>query len=460
MVREIADLHGLSRDVARAASALERAERSLARASDPESLGAFDPIEPWRHVAGQRTYEALGELTTSALDVPLRDGLRRWVYALTQARIGWDLVVEEATATAETSTRLDVTVPRLVSWRQAWRGVVTAESRPERRAWLDAAAARGPDVASLARRRGERRLEVARRLGLAHPVEMTTALPRAALTAAAHLLIARTDDLTRALLREAQSRDGLAGEHPSPTDAIALAVARDAPEGWPAHHVTRWLDETVGVIARGLRLDVSAPPEIVGASSFMRALGAFGYALRVAGSSPSLPFAVARDPFFTSAHRFARVCAALPSSAAFQRRALGNVARVADAQSRTLLRTTLLDARLAAARFLLTDEAAADRGGLFEDLSARLYGAPMPAALAGAWPSARADEPSRFLAVLGAPSLAHELEDRFDEDWFRNPRAAFHLRAIASAPARDATDPTDLDAAALALARSFEERLG
>jgi hypothetical protein len=264
----------------------------------------------------------------------------------------------------------------------------------------------------------------------------------------------------RACIREARARGGAPAEPSSILTVIALGVARDASDGWPARRIGHWIEETLGHLTRGLRLEIAPPPDIVGASTFARALGAFGHALRLAGTSPSLPFALARDPFFTSAHRFAAVFAALPTSPAFHLRALHTSARVAAGQARSLARAALLDARIGAARFLLSDETAFAPRDRFEELTARLFDAALPAAFAGAWPAARDDEPSRFLGLLGALPMTRELVDRFDVDWFKNPRAVLHLRALASAPARDGADPPDPEAASLALAAAFEEALG
>src|SRR6185312_7062214 len=100
------DLASIDRDVARAAAA----------------LAAGRSIDPWRHVAGQTAYDGLARLAPSALDAPLRDGLRRWVYALLQARIVEPLDDERRELEDEASAKLVVPEPRLVSWREAWRG--------------------------------------------------------------------------------------------------------------------------------------------------------------------------------------------------------------------------------------------------------------------------------------------------------------------------------------------------
>ena len=63
---DVADLRTIDRDVMRAFGAWTKWKSELER--DPKGLGDRDPIEPWRHVAGQRTYEALGGLAVSAID--------------------------------------------------------------------------------------------------------------------------------------------------------------------------------------------------------------------------------------------------------------------------------------------------------------------------------------------------------------------------------------------------------
>jgi hypothetical protein len=192
----------------------------------------------------------------------------------------------------------------------------------------------------------------------------------------------------------------------------------------------------------------------LGASTFARACGAFGAAFRASSGSPSLPFALARDPWFVPAHRFGAVFGALPASRAFQRRALGNVARIAEGQARVVARSLLLAARLDAVRLLAP--IARDR---FEELTARVFGAPLPSPLAGAWPRRRDDESARFVGLVTAVDLHRELVDRFDDDWFANPRAVLHLRAVGSGPAFEAL-PEDLAPAVGRLARAFEEAIG
>jgi len=456
MAHDPSDLLSIDRDVGRAFAAWRSWKQDIAR--DPAPRGDDEPLERWRHVAGRSLYDTLGNLSPSVADVPHRDALQRWVYALMQARIGQSLDAETARAEHEKSAHATVPVPHLASYREGWKGVVEGATAHERRAWIDVAAERGAEMASLARRRAERRFEVAHRMGFADE-DARFPVPRAALVTAALALLDRTDDLARETLRDARKRGSFDDDPPLAVDALAIAIARDAPEGWPARLTFPWLDATFGLFTRGLRLEPVQLVTPIGASTFARVCASFGASVRVAGASPSLPFALARDPQFTAMHRFACVFGALPASPAFQRRILGNGARVAMNQARVLSRTALFHARLEAARLL---SSRAPLAIPFDDLTARLFGVPLPRALAGAWPRAADDAPARFLGLLTAPALARDLVDRFDEDWFANPRAVLHLRAIASGPARDDAPAAGEEPAppVTPLARAFEEALG
>jgi hypothetical protein len=434
----VADLFRLDRDVARVVGRLESGAEAFAGA---------------RHAAAQSTYVALGELAPSGIDAPLREALREWVRALTQARIGAELDAAWAGAADEKSGRFDGDEPRLVSWREAWRGVAAARAPAEARRWIAAATDVASKLAAVARERAERRGEVARRMGAAGGLEHAT------LAAGARALLDATADVARETQRAAAKRtDGEA-----PEAVLVDAVARDAADGWPARLTARWLDDVVGALAKGLAVKPKLPDATLGGATFARALYTFGFAYRVAcAASSGLPFAVARAPGALAEHVSAFLFASLAASAEFHRRALGLSRAAAASQSRALARTALLDARLHAARVLLGDPARFAPPDLFDELGASLFGAPLPRALAGAWPAARVDDPQRFAALLAALPLRDETVARHDVDWWRNPRAASELRARFSLPARVvavAPAPDDLVPAAHRIARAFEEAL-
>ncbi len=451
----LAELAGMDRQIAAAARAWREHRARLAK--QPGVAWGQDPLLPYRSVAGKTAYDALRAMSPSAVDLPWRDALLRWVHVLTERRITEDLEADAAVASAESSARLDFASPRLVSWTDAWRGIVMAATRREAEAWLEAARLRGPAIAAVHRERAARSSEVARRLGLAHPFSLGTKMSNDALRRLARAILDATHDIARAVHREVTK------ELPTPSavDAIRSAVARDAPEGWPARLTSHWFDEIFPGLTDGLRLRIDLP-DVCGAASFARGLGSFGHAVRVAGAAPSLPFAWVHDPAAVDPHRFALVFGGLPAQVAFQRRVLGLSARVAAAQTRAMWRVNLLEVRAIAVRALLTDPLAFAGAGDFEELTGALFGVPLPGDLRGAWPSRHPDGWVPLLAVATVPSLAKDLVSRYDDDWFKNPRAVRFLRGRASGPGRQDSDGEEIDAAASsrALAFEFERALG
>ena len=441
------DLRDVSRDVARVVDRWVRWRAALAHA--PESAADEDPFSSARYVSGKATYDALAARATSTSELPLRDGLRRWVYALMQARITRDLDVERARATVAANGRFEGKAPRLVSFRESIRGLVEARSEEEASLWLRAAEAAAPKLASIGRERARRIVEVSHRAGRDESLDVAIDVQHAAMRSAARALLAQTDDIA------SSSRRG------SPCTTILDAVARDAPDGWPARLTGNWLEELFGGLATGLTVRLPKLPHVLGASSFARALYAFGHSLRVAANERGVPFAVAHEAQFIAAHQHGYVIAALTADAEFQRVALHTARHVAMAQARVLARTALLEVRLQAARWLLADARDYASKGAFEELSARIFGQPLAEALAGAWPSPRDDESARLVGLLTSAPFARELVERFDVDWYRNPRAAVELRLRAAMTTGAApASAEELLAGAAALARAFEDALG
>jgi hypothetical protein len=447
----VADLLSLDRDVGRAFAALDAHRRSLA--SDPSSVASDDPFEGLRHVAGKSTLDALGALSPSAADVPLRDALRRWVGVFIQARIGLGVENEWAAQAAAMRVRFGGEAPRMVSWREAWRGVALSRSVAEARLWLDAAADAGPALAVIATTRAIRRVEVAHRLGQDDPWKDIVPASRGALRSAAWQLLRATEDLAIAARREAQE-----GEDAAST--FVAAAARDASTGWPARLTPAWLLEAFRGQPRDASPTLDALPRPAGAASFARALHQFGFSVRLALGQTSLPFALAREPAFVAAQRFACLFGALPADPDFHVRVLGTGKSAARGQARSLGRTVLFEARARAARLLLGDEVAFAPSDVFPELTVRLFGSPLDDRLRGAWPPPREDDPARFIGMLQTGAFRRALRDRFDIDWFHNPRAWAHLRELSTGPARETVDEASLMTAADGLALELEEALG
>ncbi len=451
------DLAGLDVDVERAFVAWTRFRRDLAR--DPEAHADVDVFAARRVTANKSTRDALLAATPSIVEVPLRDALARWVAFLVVARLGQADDVAFARAAAEEHGVLHIEPVRRVSAREARRALVaaSARSRAEASLWLDALAETGPLLAPIVRERSARRAEAFTRLGLEGAAPLAPASTHA-LDALAHAILDATRDVAREALRDARKRADLTAERPSPVDAVRAALAREAGDGWPARLAKRWLGELFAKDTRGLALDFTVPTAALGASSFVRALHEFGAALRRSGArGKGARFALRADPEPVDAYRVGGAFAALGAASAFHRRALGLGARVAAGQARSLGATLLFELRKRAVAWLLARDASR---GTFEELTTELFGAPLPATLAGAWPFPEDDVASRLLGAADAAPLEAELRERYDEDWFRNPRAFAELRARASLPLYE--PPHEIDAAAVArrLAASAEAVLG
>jgi hypothetical protein len=446
------DLLALDRDVARAWSALSAWRARLA--VDADEVADDDPLEPLRHTAGKTTWDALRAQSPGAADLLLRDALLPWVGVLTLARVGRSDDLAWGRAALEADGRYEGELARQVTWRAAWRGLVGARASADARLWLAAAGDLGPRLAAIGRTRSARRLEATRRLGRDHPWELLGEGTPAELRTSARRWLDATEDVARHARRDAVGAEGDAA------DSLVAAVAREAGEGWPARIGPGWLESQLGAALAGTQPRLGVLPSTLGAASFARGLREVGFALHRAWVPSSVPFTLAGAPGFRAAHRLGAVVGALPADAEWQARALGVSKRVADRQARVLARTTLLEARLAAARLLLGDDADPAPRDLFEELTVRVFGAPLDGALRGAWPCARDDEPSRWVALVEAGSLRASLRERFDSDWFRNPRAWAHLRATAAGPASAPPDADAMRAEGDALARAFEGALG
>jgi hypothetical protein len=444
----------LDRDVARAAAAVARWRRDVAADPDGAHVG---PLEGLRHVAGKSTWDALGAIDVGAADQPIRTGLRRWTAALLQARLSADDDV--ALAREESSARavFEGDPARAVSWREAWRGIPRARTPAALQRWLNAAAEGAVPVADARRTRLERRAEVARRLGFAHPWDaLVPPAASSSLQASARGFLDATEDLWRQVRRESLR----ATQHPGAADVLHAVVAREAGEGWPARLTARWFSDAFGAGASRLPIELPPPPEALGAASFARALRAFGYAWRVAAAPRAAPFSVRSDPAFVGAHRYGALFGSLAADPAFHARALGLGQARAAAQCRVLARTALLDARLDATRIVLGAAGAQPPADVFDEMGERLFGAPLDARLRGAWPVGRDDEPARWVALLKLPALRRSTRDSFDTDWFKNPKAWAHLVARSAVPAYEPLEEGCLDAGPMSLGKVFEEALG
>ncbi|AKT44226.1 hypothetical protein [Chondromyces crocatus] len=459
----------LDRDVAQAAATWGRAVRALWRggAAGLAELqgeeggpdGALsNPLAPFRRVSSRATYERLvrpevglgAELgllstVTPAAPDPHAVALARWVQYLTLERVLFSdrVRIAEAwhapTASVEPSGggrpgpaegALRASATGRESARDALLGLLGASRQEVRRAYAEQLVDAAGPIVEAARIEADRRQEATRLLGVepdATPLELPCDPPVAALEVAARLL-----EQTAPLLEPSRRWD----------EALGRAVARDATEGWPARPNARWVEVLFreGGLAEGLVLDLGQLPRALGASSFARALGRFGAALSDACMPRTAPFALTRSPFDVRRARRAALFAALPADPVFCVKHLGLGRARARDQARVVARALLLTLRLDAAQLRLTQGhrvglpgnpllmGRREGGEHFEEETRRALGIPLPAELVGVVPALDAGVSVHLLGALLAACDRYALVQRFDEDWFRNPRAVEAIR--------------------------------
>lgn len=460
--------------VARAHDALVRALPTLDSEDGRAIARRIDPFANVRDVSGQTAYRALQarELAPDSPDASHRDALLRWVHELLQARVAWELTVDEADALHEPDPSLNpgasargpenTAIPK--TYAEAFRALIAAtQERPAIMSYSRLGELALP-VAAVRKELRARRWEVAQRLGLDHFWSLATD-DLGKLETLARALLDRTEALAKELHKDLRKR-ARSGEE-SPARTIFDAFARDAEEGWPARLGTRWLEDVFRAIAS--RAPRSVPmPEALGGASFLRAADAWGRALRLAGTARSLPFAMARDPYATEPAVVGAVLASVVAGPVFAKRKLGLTGRSTDAHARSLGRSLLMALRMSAAEVLLGLDPSPSPDAI-EELSARVFGSPLPTGVGACFAyggfagiSRHFDVvsagPARLVGAVRASELGKNLVDRFDEDWFDNPRAGAHLAGVGAGPVWYGEVP-DAERAA-PIARAFEETLG
>ncbi len=266
------DLTSLDRDVARTAQLAARAEARVAEKAAADGTGAevTSPYAERRQVAGRSTFIALAPQTGGvSFDAPLREGLRRWVYAFTLQRIAWERTGELSDALHEEVAIVDRPVSRKVSWRA---GVAARRSRPPRflATWRCTFARRRATrrARSLRRRARWRRCSGRRRSGSTWRdrarFETGVSVAHAGRPSRAPSSTRPTRSPRHALAAEQKRREG--ARDSVPADFLALALGRSAGEGWPAKLTRRWLEELAPPLVQRARRSTSGPlPEALGA---------------------------------------------------------------------------------------------------------------------------------------------------------------------------------------------------
>lgn len=432
----------LDRDLARGARAARAFCRDLRH--DLARAEQEHPLEPVRWVAGKTTFEALAELPPSD---PMRDALRRWVFALAIVRIAREPLLVASRSWHARTIRVERPEPALLDARDVVARLLRERSSDRRRLLLDALASDAPRIARAERDRDEAEGEIASRMGVGSLRAMRLPCDPEKVDELARLVLASTGDLARSTFSGGTLADG-----------IARVVARDVEGSWPVHFA-RFVESAFAAtpLAHGVPLDPGAFPAALGASSLARALARFGAAYARAAAPADAPFALAHDPTDVHPLRRGALFGALAADPTFLRRALGLSRDAARSASRALAATLLAAVRLEAARTLVGDARTGARDAT-DALAAALH-LDVPLPLAHVLPRTEPRAPARLLAALLATGDRAAMIERFDEDWFRNPHGLRDLRERDGTLAPFTVDAVALREAPKALASSLEALL-
>jgi hypothetical protein len=430
------DLLALDRRVARLVVDHRRAAAALAAGQR-----ALLPDDRW---LGD---EGLAEL--AAVDDDLARAIVAWLEALRDERRGWP-----ARAEAAALLHAPREVPHLegATTLAALRRAILAE-RSDDRAALHAQA-----WSKEAERLSDLRLSAwVERLARGSTPLAVHGLDEGRAPRLAEAFLDRTDDLAEAV----GSGPGAA----APLGILRATIGREAGEGWPAKLNAAWLEDRFRPAGwlegrRPRRLALTPP---LGAASFARVLGNLGVALLEAGRAPALPFALHEHPRGLRRHRRRALFASLAASEAFGRRALGLGRDRAREQARRVARAFLLSLRIDAARPLWLEAIGSGEGvarELFAALGERVFGRAPPRSWLSTLPSLRTGDAPWIVGCLLGAHDARVLIERFEEDWFDNPRAAEALRAEDAGPDGGPSDGVALEIAIERLVGDLERAVG
>lgn len=392
-----------------------------------------DPFARYRTDLGRTQYQQVEAL--DAAD-PMRWPLLRWTHALMEQRINHRWTTLTHKLRYHTQCRLSEPARGNYTLHEMLTRVMTEPSRAEH--WWRAAAEHAEPLADAERTLWERRQAIAEELDLDSPD--TLELPCPEIVEVANHCLRVFDPLLEQFRQE------------QPHLWVQSALAGPAAESFPA----RLSEATVADWFRDVRLLEDLPlrrwqlPELFGASSFVRVLDQLGCEFRWASAPSNQPFTVAHDPHELENHTLGGCFASLAVNPSFVLRRLGVGRDARRDLLRSLATTVLLDCARRAVVVLLRSHLSLAKDRFAEQLTevvGRWLGPYVPPSLALVWLRLTKNDAQRFAGALCGFSLAAELTESHDQDWYRHPRAVDQLRAAVAAPPRTQVPADELCAA-------------
>ena len=187
------------------------------------------------------------------------------------------------------------------------------------------------------------------------------------------------------------------------------------------------------VLPRSLPRDVRLCPSAVdgGLAGELAFADGVGRAVGYTHASPALPFALRHPSVATLPRALGSLGVLRFVEPLFLRRVRGLSRRECEQVARQAAAFALLDARLAASAVLARGLQGPEALSSAADLADKALGRPLPRGI-GAWLVLRLSPGGPFRAKAHALGIAATLRERFDEDWFLNPRTAEPLRGALS----------------------------
>jgi hypothetical protein len=353
--------------------------------------------------------------------------LSRWLFVLLLLRVNGAAFQQVAASRrrGRAAIRVRRPEPRELSLHEAIVGLFS-DDRALREDTLVGLAEAGSPLADAVVLAAERSQEIARRAGFAHLDDVYSPLPVAERDGLAEELTRASHGLATDLLG---AGDSLAGVLPR---VLGLGLAAPVPR----HLSPAWLmglfpRETGLFDTAGLTLGTKLPAALA-SSSCTRLLARLGARFADASSANEVLAPFAQTPTETRRRTLGALFAGLLHSPVFLRKAMGFTAQESARAQRTFALSSLAHVRLTAAKVLAREALLSGNGQLAREVAAdrvaqALY-TEVPRGLALVLPRPRLTDPGSFVALLQAASVTERMEQSFDLDWFRNPKAFEFLR--------------------------------
>lgn len=200
---------------------------------------------------------------------------------------------------------------------------------------------------------------------------------------------------------------------------LGARLAPPHPGPFPAPHVL------VAVAPRDIRVSPSRVD--AGLATELLAADALGRATAHVHASPALPFALRHASAGSLARAAGSLCMLRFTETSFLRKRRGLSSREAGEVARLSAAFVLTESRLAAATLLVRNLRGPDLQGRSQALCERALLGPVPPGCS-LFLLTRLSAGSAFRGKVWAPSLVYALRERFDADWYENPRAGEPLR--------------------------------